>query len=221
MATRFYTDPTNAPSVSPAFNGGWTDTSQAIRRQLVLDSPGVNDSITIQLDETATYNDTILAAQFVSPPLNALDPVQMSGIKASFRLLESNAKANVYLYLRYRKCDGDGSNVGEFYDGFAIDTTEADESVLTNRNLSTYGGDTSLAQGQRVVIEVGLFFEYSKVSSYTGSISITDNSGTDLGANNTDTAAYNSGIEIGDTFTVASGDPPWEVVKLGPMFAFA
>ena len=57
MATRFYPDPTNAPTVSPSFSAAWSDTTQAVRRKLYLDSPGDNASTEFTVDETAGYND--------------------------------------------------------------------------------------------------------------------------------------------------------------------
>ena len=40
MATRWYTDPTNAPAVSPAYDAGWDETAAAARRKLCLAGPG-------------------------------------------------------------------------------------------------------------------------------------------------------------------------------------
>ena len=219
MATRFYPDPTNAPSVSPGF-GTWWDTTQAVRRKLVIDVPGNNGSTSFQVDETATYIDTILVAQFVSEPLDALDPIALEVIKECFRILESNAKAEVTWRFRIRKCDGDGNNDADVNANSFSDTTEADDGGLTNRFMSKINQDDgAISQGQRLVIEVGFLFNYSKVSGYNATLSITDNHATDLGENDTDTTAYNSWIETGDTFTEASGEPA--AIKLGPIFTFA
>ena len=220
MATRFYTDPTNAPTVSPAYGGTWDDTSQAVRRKLVIDTAGNNASTDFNFNEVAAYNDYILAVQFVSEPLDAIS-MATAEYKVAFRCLESNAKAECFLYVRIGKCDSDGGNP-EIFVGFS-EGTEFDSVVLTNRfDPDNVGAIKVLSQGDRLIIEVGARFVYSKVSSYNATISVTDNHATtDLGENDTDTAAYNSWIETGDTFTVASGDPPAEVVKLGPMFAFA
>ena len=221
MATRFYTDPTNTPAVSPDFYFSWDDTTQAVRRKLVIDTHGNNDSIDFNVNETATFSDEICVAQFVSEPLDAISSA-FEVFKTYFRCLESNAKANAFLLLYVLKCDSDGNNT--YLIGGPAVGTEFDGGVLTNRGSSTGDlGDDSLSQGDRLIVEVGAYFVYSKDSGYNATISVTDNHATDLPENNTETAAYNSWIETGDTFTVASGDPdpPWEVVKLGPMFAFA
>ena len=221
MATRFYTDPTNTPDVSPNFHAYWNDTTQAVRRKLVIDAPGNNGSTSFQINETAAFNDAVCAVQFVSEPLDAISAT-LPVCKVFFRCLESNAKANVSLMRYISKCDSDGNNI-VLLGGGQASSTEFDNGALTNRGTSTDNEtNVSLNQGDRLIIEVGGFFFYSKVSSYTCTISVTDNHATtDLGENETDTAAYNSWIETGDTFTEASGDPPAEVVKLGPMFAFA
>jgi len=220
MATRFYTDPTNAPTVSPAYVGSlWDDTTQAVRRKLVIDTAGNNASTDFNFNEVAAYNDYILAVQFVSEPLDAISAT-LSANKIVFRCLESNAKAQCFLFYYFGKCDSDGSNATKI--DWAIDFTEFDNGVLTNRAAITGDIlDKVFNQGDRLILEVGAKFSYSKVSGYNATINVTDNHATDLPENDTETAAYNSWIETGDTFTEASGDPPAEVVKLGPMFAFA
>ena len=220
MATRFYTDPTNEPAVSPAFRS-WTDTSQAVRRKLVIDTPGNNASTNFYVDETADIYDHILVVQFVSEPLDSIT-VALSACKHVFRCIESNSKANALSVWKIIKCDSDGSNPVEI-DSYN-DDVEYDNGDLTARLYGprNFYSDVTLSQGDRLVFEIGVRFAYDKVSGYNATISVTDNHATDdLPENDTETAAYNSWVETGDTFTVASGDPPWEVVKLGPMFAFA
>ena len=218
MATRFYTDPTNAPDVSPGFHFTWEDTSQVVRRKLLIDTPGNNGSTEFNFNEIAAFNEDVLAVQFVSEPLDAISATLPTG-KVAFRFIESNAKANCVLTVLFAKCDSDGNNY--YIIERATDDTEFDTGGLTNRYWTGNLSDRVFSQGDRLIVEVGAVFLYAKDSSYNATISVTDNSGSDLPENDTETAAYNSWIETGDTFTEASGDPPWEVVKLGPMFAFA
>ena len=219
MATRFYTDPTNTPSVSPGFIGSWDDDTQAVRRKLVIDAPGSNGSTSFQVNETAAYNDLVCVVQFVSEPLDSISATLSAAI-AVFRCLESDAKANCYLQGSWGKCDSDGGNATLIADHVAGSTAEFAADALTNRRLASENlADQVFSQGDRLIFEVGASFIYEKVSSYTATISVTDNSGSDLVNANNFISEYNSWIETGDTFTVASGEPA--AIKLGPMFTFA
>ena len=223
MATRFYTDPTNAPTVSPDFVYAWDDTTQAVRRKLVIDTRGNNGSTDFEVTETATFYDEILFVQFVSEPLDSISAT-LPVMKNFFRFVESNAKANCTNKVRWGKCDSDGSNsVAISAAGYTSgpEFNDGDTTNLANRGWGESNGtDTAFSQGDRLIVEVGVYFDYAKVSSYTATISITDNHATtDLPENDTETAAYNSWFESGDTFTEASGEPA--TMKLGPMFAFA
>ena len=220
MATRFYFDPTNEPDVSPSFSAVHEDTTQAVRRKLVLDTPGNNASTNFTVSETSAAGVSILAVQFVSEPIDSISAGLAVG-KFAFRCIEDAAKSDAKIWLMLRKCDGDGSNPADIQT--YADGTEFDDSVLTNRFYGPYNAsDEIIAQGSRLIVEVSVYFTNSKTDSYSGTVNVTDNHATtDLGENDTDTAAYNSWFETGDTFTEASGDPPAEVVKLGPMFAFA
>ncbi|HUV26548.1 MAG TPA: hypothetical protein VMW34_04190, partial [Anaerolineales bacterium] len=75
MATRWYTDPTNTPDVSPAFSVYWEDTTQAVRRKLVIDTPANVGSTSFDVTETYAARSQVLAVQFVSEPLDAIDSV--------------------------------------------------------------------------------------------------------------------------------------------------
>jgi len=219
MATRWYTDPTNVPDVSPDYDGGWDETASAIRRKLVIDTKGDNGYTFIDDQATVAATAYYLIYQFVSEPLDAISAT-LAVSKAAFICKESGAKLDGLLHLVFRKCDGDGSNP------VTIDTLTDDVEFSTS-GISRFAGpsdltDQELSQGDRFIVEVG-FKDSTKDSLLVGTIYIRDDDPDDLPENDTTGGSYNSWIETGDTFTVASGDPdpPWEVVKLGPMFAFA
>jgi len=221
MATRFYPDPTNVPSVSPGYDDLWTDTTAAVRRKLTIDTPGDNASTSFEVSETSASIVHKLAVQFVSEPLDSISAT-LAAFKFQFRCVENDAKSDAKIISCIRKCDSDGSNDVDIQSQLAS-LTEFDDAVLTNRGRTSYNAnDQALSQGDRLIFEIGVYFSNTKTASYSGTVNVTDNHATtDLPENDTETTAYNSWIETGDTFTVASGDPPAEVVKLGPMFAFA
>ena len=109
MATRFYTDPTNAPDVSPAYDGGWDETAEAVRRKLLIDAPGNNGSVTRTDTDTVAAASSYLLWQFVSEPLDAISAT-LPVAKGAFRCTEENAKLNGFTRIVFRKCDGDGAN---------------------------------------------------------------------------------------------------------------
>ena len=221
MATRWYTDPVNAPDVSPTYDGGWDETAEAVRHKLLIDAKG---------DNGATFNsdtDTIVAAgyyllyQVVSEPLDAISAT-FAVSKGAFLCSESGAKLNGYLHLVFRKCDSNGSNPVTI--GSITDDTEFADSwtlVVVNRFIGPSNlTDQALSQGDRLIIEIGFYSSATKANDLTGFIRLKDDHiNTDNGENDTSEIQFNSWIETGDTFTEASGEPA--AIKLGPMFAFA
>jgi len=217
MATRFYAKWSGGP-VSVTFDAGWDLTDRANLGQLTIDTPALTGSSYVNDTDTVNGPGAYCLQQLISEPLDAISatfPVS----KGAFQAKESNAKLNGYTRIVFRKCDEDGSNPVTI--GTITDDVEWN-SVTTNRFVGASNlTDQALSQGDRLVVEIGFYSDTTKNTGYEGEILVFDGSDTDLPEDNTTTAAYNSWIETGDTFTVASGDPPWEVVKLGPMFAFA
>ena len=225
MATRFYTDPTNVPSVSPGYESvhisRWNDTTQAVRRKLVIDNPGNNNSTSFTVSETSASTNRVLAVQFVSEPLDANASVGLSVLKGVFRCIENATKSDAEISVFFRKCDQDGLN-DELISStsFLFDGVEFADAVLTSRLCGPSDrANGSISQGQRLIVEVGVGFINTKETEYFGTINVTDNHASDLPENDTETAAYNSWVETGDTFTEASGEPA--AIKLGSMFTFA
>jgi len=218
MATRFYTDPTNAPSVSPAYDGGWSYTDDSSRRKLVIDTAGNNGDGYGAARDVVDGVGSYCLWQFVSEPLDSISAT-LAVSKGAFRCSESDAKLNGYTRIIFRKCDEDGSNPVTI--GTITDDVEYAAPTVTNRFVGASNlTDQALSQGDRLVIEVGFYSSATKDTLNYGYIYATDNHATtDLPENDTETTAYNSWIETGDTFTEASGEPA--AIKLGPMFAFA
>ena len=205
MATRFYPDPTNAPDVSPAYGNFWDDTTQAVRRKLELDTKGNNGSVSRSYTETTTTSPyDALLWQFVSEPLDAHASIGIAASKIAFRCYEDSAKADATLRFTWSKCDGDGSN--RDWERSDTEDTEFDDAAYVNRyHTINMSQSLSINQGDRLILEVGVVFQNTKSDAYTGYINVTDNhASTDLPENDTETTAYNSWAETGDTFTVAS-----------------
>ena len=208
MATRFYPDPTNAPSVSPAYDGDWNDTTQAVRRKLELGTAGNNGSVARSYTDTsATTPYYALLWQFVTEPLNS-QILQATGTRKLQALCyEDSAKVNGNLAFILRVCDGDGSNATKYgYNFVGLGTTEFDENGYVNRTGSSEGITIAFDQGKRLILEVGVQFTNAKTDPYIGYVKVTDNhASTDLPQNETETTEYNSWFQCGGTFAEASG----------------
>ena len=216
MASRFYPTLTAESSVSPAFSSTW-DVDPIWRTVLDIDAPAGTASTAYTNPKTGSSAVRVGQFQFISAPLDSISAT-FAACKAAFLCSEDERDDNVYLVVKFRKCDGDGSNAADI--GSIDDDTEFNDASYINRIIeSTDLANSSLTQGQRLIVEVGYFYNNTKSETDYGRLYITNNSGTDLPENDTETTAYNSWIETGDTFTEASGEPA--AIKLGPMFAFA
>ena len=175
MATRFYPDPTNVPSVSPGYDDLWTDTTAAVRRKLTIDTPGDNASTSFEVSETSASIVHKLAVQFVSEPLDSISAT-LAAFKFQFRCVENDAKSDAKIISCIRKCDSDGSNDVDIQSQLAS-LTEFDDAVLTNRGRTSYNAnDQALSQGDRLIFEIGVYFSNTKTASYSGTVNVTDNS---------------------------------------------
>ena len=209
MATRFYPRPTTpAPTVSPAYDAGvWDETAAALRRQLIIDTPDNVSGVTNTDTDTIAGVGYYLLWQFVSEPLDAISAT-LAVSKAAFRCSEENAKLNAFTHIVFRKCDEDGANpvtIGSITDDVEWDNDY--DTSFTNRFVGASNlTDQALSQGDRLVIEVGFYSSATKAGGYIGGLVCQSGPyATDLGENDTDTDAWNSWIETGDTFTEATG----------------
>ena len=223
MATRFYPYGAltgGAPDVSPTYSGDWGDTSDVLRRKLIIDTPGDTGGTVGYLLENYASPVYYLEWQFVSEPLDAISAT-LAVAKCAFRCSEDAAKASASLHVIFRKCDQDGANPVDI--GSIADGTEFNDTIGIPFN--TFAGpsnltDQAFSQGDRLIVEVGVYFNNAKSENYYARIYVNnDHATTDLPENDTETAEYNCWIETGDTFTEASGEPA--AIKLGPMFTFA
>jgi hypothetical protein len=205
LATKFYPDPTNAPSVSPAFGCGasvWDDTTGMERKKLNI-TKGNNGSVNFEKSETDTTKDLRYGmVQFVSEPLDAIT-WNHNNVLSSFRMMEDNSGANFDMVVAMAYCDADGSNVT-----YLEDEQCTSEATTTLSELGNFETDMALApdfpQGKRLIVEIGFSAGNTKSTPYTFTFCVTDNSGTDLTWGGSESAAYNSWIQFDETITEAA-----------------
>lgn len=159
MATRFYFDSTNAPSVSPGFNSNWEQTGQALRRNLLskaVDYPSTaltNNTVTIPI----TTTQDILAYQFTSMPM---DRCSLGGLFIIvIRCAESATTANAHLAyaLRIFRVDGTFTEVASsFATATEFAVTAATRLIGNNTTTISVGVSNQLQAGDRIIVELGI-----------------------------------------------------------------
>jgi hypothetical protein len=202
-ATRFYLPSTGAAAVSPAFThqATWDAVDNVDRLRCVTTK--ISSSMTSKTEGKATTVDRQLVRQYVSDPINA-QTISAGTVKGTVRVLESAANDNLdNISVKIVVVSRDGStltgtilNLGEY-----VGVNEFATS-LTNRRVADGDTTTSVTanQGDRIVIELG-FRNSATGTSVSGDMNFGDNSATDLGDNETGTAADNPFVELSNTIT--------------------
>jgi len=203
MATRFYCGASTAVNLTPSYSG-WNVTTNAVRRRLSgSKSRTTEDAIASKAHAvTGASGDEHLWYQFVGEdwPLAAQTINSGSTVTLVFRIQESNALSNVFLYANVRIMSSDGATERGSIAG--ADATEAATSLTSRTMTLTFGSNISVSSGDIVVVEVG--FTKNSTTSYTTTISSGDNSATDLDNTDADTGADNPWIEFSQTLTFAT-----------------
>lgn len=191
-AVRFYLPSTGTPAVSPAYDSGWEDQSIAARLSAVTSR--ISSAMT-QVDFTdadATLKD-ILFRQYVTQQLPA-QTITAQTIKFQMRGLEGHANNNMFIRVNIRSWNG----VSTFQTILSMANCPLElTTTIMNRTLSTTSTEVTIGENDRIVIEIGTSGDPGSGRAHTSSLSIgDDHATTDLGENNTDTAAYNPWLEF-------------------------
>lgn len=212
MATRFYLGTGDvAPdggAIVPTFDASWEQTTSAVRARMV---PFKRNSAFANLaiaETSASGTFDFLFRQYISDPLNA---ATITGtVKGIIRCLESAADADFRAQMLIKVMSRDGtSTTGTLlaHDASAL-TSEFDAATLTNRKypLAWAGAGTALgsvaaAQGDRLVIEVGIRAHNVTSSSRTGTLRFGEASASDLAEDETSTTDDNPWIEFSQDLT--------------------
>jgi hypothetical protein len=197
-ATRFYLPSTGAAAVEPAPDAAWEDTTIAARLKAVV-TKIASAMTSIVFDDADNTDRDVLFRQYVSDPI-AAQTIAAQALAFQMRCLENNGSSNLYTSIGIRVVSNDGTSVRGTILAVTRDATEVVASVFTNRRLTATTTEVVAEAGDRIVIEVGLGGDPSS-GGHDSSISIGDDSATDLGANDTDTAAYNPWVEFINTMT--------------------
>lgn len=209
MATRFYFPSVDGVGgLTPPFThqASWTETDSAVRRFMSINKSN-SAMVSLSLGFANTANTKQLYVQFISDPLAAQTIGAGTTVKGTIRGLESAINDNI---------DAVSSKI--------IITNESGATLnFTMSNLGNLGpvaelntslrakriadGDTvtggTVNRGDRLIVEIGLTSTVGG-TSITGDLSFGDNAASDLGDNETDTAANNPFIEFSYNFVFLS-----------------
>ena len=205
MATRFYLPSTGDSPCDPTPDAAWDDIGSlyAVMSCVTtkIDSAATDVEVTGNDDQT---DGDYLIFQWVSDPI-AAQTIQAQTIKFQMRSSEFSPANNLYQSLCIRVLSGDCTSVTGTLVPLTRDTLEL-TTALVNRSMAPTCSEVEANEGDRIVIEVGQGGDPTPSGEHDGILSIGDDSGTDLGENDTDTDAYNPWIEfVTDTLEFAGG----------------
>lgn len=216
MPTRVYLPSANAAAVSPAFDAAWEKTSAADRIRAVVAKENTALA-TRQISPSAT-GDT-LVRQYVSDPLNS---GSVSGtVKGVIQAGEYTAYGTFKTQMSIRIVNRAGTSVtGTLLAAAAAGRGSDFVPTLTNRYLApaaTALSSVVAAQGDRIVIEVGI---YTVVSGWwmVENMKFGDpTASSDLSENETQTTAGDPWIEFSTALSFESGGGPPAPIYSAPV----
>jgi len=200
MATRFYLPSSGTPGISPSIDAGWETTHSLVRYKAVTTKISSTMTTIARTADGSSADQDICFVQYISNPI-AGQTISAQTLKFQMRQLETATSANLFTAIGVRVLSGDGGTVRGTVLAVSRDGLELATS-LTNRQFSATTTQVVAQDGDVIVIEVGYGGDPSPASArHNGSISIGDDSGTDLGENDTDTAAYNPWVQFTNDIT--------------------
>lgn len=200
MATRFYLPSTGAGATTPNFAATWEDTSIATRLRMVTTKIS-SAMTTVSFNDANSADRDILFRQYISDPI-AGQTIASQVVTANARYSQTNAANNMVPRMVVRVIADDGTVRGTITD--STGGTEAATS-LTGR-LLTAGASTQVvsSDGDRIVLEIGLGGNPTGAAEHDSSMSVGDDSASDLDETETDTGADNPYLNFANTITFAS-----------------
>lgn len=208
MATRFYLPSTGAADVTPLAPTGWSETTGFDILKCVtsrISSAMTNKQRVTSLTAAGTR---CLLRQYVSNPVAAQTINDGGTVKGTVRALESAANDNLnVISSRIWVSSYDGqTNRGELLAiGDYGPVAEFNTSLRAKRIADGDATTPVVTQnGDRIIIEIGYGTTVGGVSM-SGSLSFGDDSATDLGDNETDTAANNPFVEFTQNIAFSQG----------------
>lgn len=199
MATRLYMPSSGTAAVSPAYSSGWEDQSIASRLKCVKTKIS-SAMTTVSFTDSDDTDRDVLFRQYTSDPI-AAQTIAAQTVKIQMRCAEVGQFRNMFLAWAVKVMSNDGSIERGVLVALQRDGLEATVTTLTNRSDSATSSQVVAQQGDRIVIEVGMGGDPTLGSNHDSSLSIGDDSGSDLPEDDTSTDAFNPWVEFANTVT--------------------
>jgi len=208
--TRLYFPSTGTPAISPAFGGGWGITTNADRREMV--TTRISSTMTNKVGVGTAGTELQLLRQYISSQSLAAQTISGT-VKGQVRGMGTTSTTG-NLAVRVATVDSTGTTVTELlvvsHDTSSPNTFTADPA-LTNRKFSQDSADfvlelasTGVSAGDFLIVEVGYKDQTGNGTRFV-TLSLGDDSGTDLAEDETTTTANNPWIEFSGTITFGGG----------------
>lgn len=210
MPTRFYFQGTGTPAISPAYNtagdynvSNWNDTSGAVRRTMKTTKQNIANTIFSESSNSDSGSYRVLLAQFVSDPL--AEQTLGGTVSGWIGTRESNTAADMFVYSILKQVSSTGTLKAVL--AVASDSSGSEFTTSTNyvaRNLFRQTTTVTMisadiADGDRLVYEVGYKREATVTNSYTGYIRVSDNQASDVTSNGASTTSADTWMEFSET----------------------
>lgn len=197
MATRFYlpSDALTVP-VSPAFAGGWENTSIADRTLMHIVKRSSAMATRSYADADAT-NQQILFKHYICPFRLASQAIAAAAVRLQMRCSETNAGNNLTLMFGARSYPPDGVTATSTLRTIVTAGTGTEMTTsLTNRvdNPTLTAG--SAVEGGWLTVEIGAAGDPAAGQSHSSSIRFGDSNGTDLPQDESTTTDNDPWIEF-------------------------
>lgn len=201
MATRFYFPVSTASDLTPSFDAGWEDTSEALRRQLARTKGSSAITLGSQIGPWTANNTTqALDRQYVSEPLAAQT---ISGTVSGQLMVREYATGDNadQSWLGIFVCNSSGSKVATLLTlaargpvlEFISNATHRNKTLAAAIALTSY----SCAAGDRIVVEIG--YGCSGATASPEASAKWGENATDLPANETQTTDGAGWVELSGT----------------------
>jgi len=206
VATRFYLPSTGAADVTPTAPAGWSETTGFDILKCVTTKISSAMTSKTRVTSLTAAGTRCLLRQYVSNPIAAQT---ISGtIKGTVLALESAVNDNIdVVSSRIWVSSPDGlTNRGTLLAIGDYGPVAEFNTALRAKRIADGDSITSVTAlgGDRIIIELGYGFT-TIGTSVSGSLSFGDDSATDLGDNETDTAANNPFVEFSQTLVFHAG----------------
>lgn len=200
MTTRFYLPSSGSVSASATYNAGWENTTIAASRPAVTTKLSTSMSTVSLAGDTNKVDQDILYRQYISGSL-AAQTIAVQTVKFQIRAQETNAANNLYTVIDIRSWNG--ASTFKNIVSMARDDTELSASGLQNRQFSVSCASIVVAEGERLVIEIGVGGDpaQSGADGHNSSIRVGDGAAGDLPENSSSGDDLNPWVEFANTLS--------------------